>query len=104
MPCALASSMIRAATSRTCPTEPGAPESSAERSVCTESITHACGACAASVSSTVSRSVSASIGTSSAPPGREALGAQPDLLGGLLAADVQRAVARPAAGDRAPCS
>ena len=36
--------MIRPATSRTCPTEPGAPDSSPELSVCTESITHASGA------------------------------------------------------------
>ena len=60
---AFASSMIRAATSRTCPTEPGAPESSPERSVWTESITQAAGRSAASTSSTRSRSVSARIGT-----------------------------------------
>ena len=71
------------------------------RSVCTESITHASGASAASVSSTASRSVSARIGHLERGLQRplvgiadEPLGAQPHLLGGLLAADVQRAVAR----------
>ena len=64
--------MIRPATSRTCPTEPGAPEQSAALSVCTESITHTSGASAASVSRIVSRSVSARIGTfERRPDGRD---------------------------------
>ena len=60
-------------TSRTWPTEPGAPVSSGACSVCTESITQTSGRSAAIVASTVSRSVSASTGTSSAPaPSRDA--------------------------------
>ena len=66
---ALASRVIRSATSRTWPTEPAAPVRSAACSVWTESITHTSGRSASSVASTVSRSVSASVGTSSAAPG-----------------------------------
>ncbi len=91
--------MIRAATSRTCPTEPGAPDSSAacER---LHGVDHArVGRLAGRASrGRVSRSVSASTGTSQRRPAAEPLGAQADLLGGLLAADVQRAAARAAAG------
>ena len=43
MPRALASRVMRSATSRTCPTEPAAPVSSAATSVCTESITQTSG-------------------------------------------------------------
>ena len=49
MPERLATSMIRAATSRTCPTLPGAPVSSRACSVWTESITQASGRSASSV-------------------------------------------------------
>ena len=48
------------------PTEPGAPVSSPAWRVCTESITHTDGRSAAIVWSTVSRSVSARMGTRSA--------------------------------------
>ena len=64
----LATRVIRSATSRTCPTDPAAPDRSAACSVCTESITHTSGASASIVASTVSRSVSASTGTCSAAP------------------------------------
>src|SRR5690606_21883397 len=57
---------IRSATSRTWPTDPAEPSRPALRRVCTESITHACGRCAAIVASTTSTLVSATIGTSSA--------------------------------------
>ena len=64
--------MICDATSRTCPTEPGAPVSSGACSVWTESITQTSGRSTAIVASTVSRSVSARTGTSSAPAPRRA--------------------------------
>ena len=56
----------RPATSRTWPTEPGAPVSAGSYSTCTESTTHTSGRSASIVASTASRSVSATIGT----PGR----------------------------------
>src|SRR5215207_782064 len=69
---AFASRVIRSATSRTCPTDPAAPVRSVACSVCTESTTQTSGRSASSVASTVSRSVSASTGTSSAAPGSRA--------------------------------
>ncbi len=93
------------------PRAPGRPSPArstarAELSVCTESITHTSGRSAAIASSTVSRSVSARIGTVSAawPDPSQPLGAQADLRGRLLAADVQRPVAGGLRGCRAPCS
>ena len=88
--------MIRPATSRTWPTEPGAPVSSAACSVCTESITQTSGRSASSVARTASRSVSATTGTwSAAPPSRSARSR-------ICAADSSPetySVARPAAGE-----
>ena len=112
VPCSLATRSSRAATSRTWPTVPGAPPSSPQQRVCTESITQACGRRSWSTSSTRSSPVSASTGTLSAlaPRSRalavagQALGPQPHLLGRLLAADVQRARDRRAPGGRAACS
>ena len=89
---ALASRVMRSATSRTWPTEPAAPVSSAACSVWTESITQTSGRSASSVASTASRSVSATTGTSQRGAG-EPLGAQLDLRRGLLAGDVERAPA-----------
>ena len=66
IPSAFATRISSPATSRTCPTDPAALESSIEWSVCTESITHTSGRSASSVASTVSRSVSAITGMSSA--------------------------------------
>ena len=66
---ALASRVMRSATSRTWPTEPAAPLSSAACRVWTESITQTSGRSASSVASTASRSVSATTGTCSAAPG-----------------------------------
>ena len=96
IPRALATCMMRAATSRTWPTEPGAPLRSAACRVCTESTTQTSGRSASSVART-------SRGRSRPGRGRRArgrrrsepLGAQADLLGGLLAGDVERR--RPAA-------
>ncbi len=70
MPRALASRVMRSATSRTCPTEPAAPVSASACRVCTESITQTSGGSCSSVASTVATSVSASTGTCSAPSGR----------------------------------
>ena len=89
--------MIRAATSRTWPTEPGAPVSSAACSVCTESMTQTSGRSASIVASTVSRSVSASDRAPAARARPQPLGAQPDLRRRLLAGDVERAP--PGAGE-----
>ena len=73
MPVAFATPMIREATSRTWPTEPGAPVSSAACSVCTESMTQTSGRSASIVARTVARSVSARTGTcSAASPRRSA--------------------------------
>ena len=73
VPVAFATPMIREATSRTWPTEPGAPVSSAACSVCTESMTQTSGRSASIVARTVARSVSASTGTcSAASPSRSA--------------------------------
>ena len=58
--------MIAPATSRTWPTEPGAPLSASACRVWTESTTQACGRRASSVARTASSDVSASTGTSSA--------------------------------------
>ena len=63
---------MRSATSRTWPTEPAAPVSSAAISVWTLSMTQTSGLVASSVASTVARSVSARAGTSSAPSGSRA--------------------------------
>ncbi len=73
----------------------GAEESSAAWSVCTESITHASGRVRAEH---VEHRVEVGLGHDRhrQRAGAEPLGAQPHLLGGLLGADVQRAVARPA--------
>src|SRR5918992_1480878 len=73
IPRSFATRMTRPATSRTWPTEPGAPLRAGSYRTCTESITHASGRSASSVASTASRSVSATIGTPSAPlPSRSA--------------------------------
>ena len=66
MPTDFAVRISRAATSRTWPTEPGAPVRSGAWSVCTESMTQTSGRWASMVASTASRSVSARTGTSSA--------------------------------------
>ena len=64
---------MRVATSRTCPTVPGADSSAAACSVWTESTTQASGRSASIVATTASRSVSARTGTSSAAgPSRSA--------------------------------
>ena len=69
----LATSMIAAAHSRTCPTEPGAPVIPSACSVWIESITQTSGRSASSVASTDSSEVSASAGTpSAASPSRSA--------------------------------
>jgi hypothetical protein len=61
------------ATSRTWATDPGAPVSAAECSTCTESTTQTSGRSASIVATTVSRSVSATIGTAmAASPSRSA--------------------------------
>ena len=92
MPRSLAQRISRPATSRTWPTEPGAPVSWAACSTCTESTTHTSGCSASTVAITVSRSVSAMIGTSSAPAA-QALGAQAHLRRRLLAGDVEHVAA-----------
>jgi hypothetical protein len=97
--------MIRAATSRTCPTEPGAPESSARAaSAPSRSRTPRAPPRRARPARCPGRSPRASARTRRRRWRRmrawehEPLGAQPHLLGGLLAAHIQRRRARPAAG------
>ena len=68
----LATPTMRAATSRTWPTDPAALESSRESSVWTESITQTSGSSRSRIATTVSRSVSATAGTLSAAPGSRA--------------------------------
>ena len=77
-----------AATSRTCPTPPGAPASSGSATVWTESTTTTSGRTCSTRDRTAPRSVSAA---SSSPgvQGPQPLGLEADLLARLLGADVQ---------------
>ena len=95
--------MIRAATSRTCPTEPGRAGELGACSVCTESMTQTSGRSASIVASTV---VEVGLGEHrhlERAPGAQALGAQADLRGRLLAARRRACGAPRPRGGRAPC-